>query len=157
MHVSRLSENTMTKITALRHALHRCPELSMEETETIRTLQHFLQENTSLEVCPRDGWFYAVKRAGGRPDGDSSCAAAGCMVPGAPAGPGSVSMHETGNTPAALPAGLFHLPASTVCAHCHFRIPLFSIKAIIIVRFHSSFHPTFQSTTHKSHLHEEKC
>ena len=61
MHPSNLE-----KIMRLRHALHQHPELSMQESYTITLLQAFLQENTSLEICPRDGWFYALKK--GRPE-----------------------------------------------------------------------------------------
>lgn len=53
----------LNKIISLRHTLHRCPELSMLETKTATILQQFLRDNTSLEVCQRDGWFYASKKA----------------------------------------------------------------------------------------------
>ena len=42
--------------------MHRRPELSEQETGTIRILQEFLCEQTSFAVVDRDGWFYAVKR-----------------------------------------------------------------------------------------------
>ena len=57
MHPSNLE-----KIMRLRHALHQHPELSMQESYTMTLLQAFLQENTSLEICTRDGWFYALKK-----------------------------------------------------------------------------------------------
>ena len=53
----------LDKIISLRHTLHRCPELSMQEKKTAAILQQFLHDNTSLAVCPRDGWFYAVKKS----------------------------------------------------------------------------------------------
>jgi len=53
----------LDKIISLRHTLHRCPELSMQEKKTAAILQQFLRDNTSLEVCQRDGWFYAVKKS----------------------------------------------------------------------------------------------
>ncbi len=56
----------LEKIISLRHTLHRCPELSMQEKKTAAILQQFLRDNTSLEICQRDGWFYALKQA--RPD-----------------------------------------------------------------------------------------
>ena len=45
----------LDKIISLRHTLHRCPELSMQEKRTAAILQKFLRDNTSLAVCPRDG------------------------------------------------------------------------------------------------------
>ena len=56
----------LEKITRLRHVLHQHPDLSMQESGTMTILQAFLRENTSLEVCPQDGWFYALKK--GQPD-----------------------------------------------------------------------------------------
>lgn len=50
------------KIQALRQALHQCPERSDQERETIEKLQLFLRENTTLELHPKDGWFYALHR-----------------------------------------------------------------------------------------------
>ena len=51
-------------VTELRHQLHAHPELSMREAETQERLIAFLKEHTSFELVRRDGWFYAVKRAG---------------------------------------------------------------------------------------------
>ena len=53
----------LSAITQLRHTLHRHPELSMQETETMKILQVFLRENTSLEIHAGEGWFYALKKA----------------------------------------------------------------------------------------------
>ena len=53
----------LSAITQLRHTLHQHPELSMQETETMKILQVFLQENTSLEIHAGEGWFYALKKA----------------------------------------------------------------------------------------------
>ena len=60
-HMKHISEVNLDKITELRQLLHRCPDLSLQESGTIRILESFLQENTSLELFDRDGWFYAVK------------------------------------------------------------------------------------------------
>lgn len=54
----------LEKTISLRHTLHRCPELSMQEKKTSAILQQFLRDNTRLEICQRDGWFYAVKKSG---------------------------------------------------------------------------------------------
>ena len=53
----------LSAITQLRHTLHQHPELSMQETETMKILQVFLRENTSLEIHAGEGWFYALKKA----------------------------------------------------------------------------------------------
>lgn len=55
----------LSVITQLRHNLHQHPELSMQEKETMKILQTFLQKNTSLEIHIRDGWFYALKKSSG--------------------------------------------------------------------------------------------
>jgi metal-dependent amidase/aminoacylase/carboxypeptidase family protein len=55
----------LSVITQLRHTLHQHPELSMQEKETMKILQTFLQKNTSLEIHIRDGWFYALKKSSG--------------------------------------------------------------------------------------------
>ena len=52
----------LSVITQLRRTLHQHPELSMQEKETMKILQTFLQKNTSLEIHIRDGWFYALKK-----------------------------------------------------------------------------------------------
>ncbi|MBR2995955.1 MAG: amidohydrolase [Lachnospiraceae bacterium] len=59
--MNHISERNLDKITELRHVLHRCPELSLQESGTIGILKEFLQKNTTLETEDRDGWFYAVK------------------------------------------------------------------------------------------------
>lgn len=55
----------LKKAISLRHTLHQHPELSMQETETMKILQTFLRDNTSLEIHKRDGWFYALKKGSG--------------------------------------------------------------------------------------------
>ena len=65
--MKHISEDNLEKITALRHLLHRNPDLSMQEAGTIRILKGFLRENTSLAIFDRDGWFYAVKRPASEP------------------------------------------------------------------------------------------
>ena len=52
----------LSTITQLRHTLHQHPELSLQESGTIKILQAFLQENTTLEIHDREGWFYALKK-----------------------------------------------------------------------------------------------
>ena len=54
----------LQKAIELRHTLHMCPELSMCETETKRTLIEFLRENTELEIIDKGRWFYAIYKAG---------------------------------------------------------------------------------------------
>ena len=56
-----MHEDILCKIKDLRHELHRYPELSMEEKDTIRMLRRFLMENTSLRIVDCGNWFYAVK------------------------------------------------------------------------------------------------
>lgn len=55
-----MQKEELDKITGLRHELHRCAELSMQETQTMERLIAFLKESTELSVVRRDGWFYAV-------------------------------------------------------------------------------------------------
>lgn len=55
--------SNLEKIISLRRALHQHPELSMQEKETMKILQNFLRNNTSLEICVKDGWFYACKKS----------------------------------------------------------------------------------------------
>ena len=61
----------LTLITALRHSLHSCAELSGEERETARVLKAFLAEHTTLEL--RDigsgRGFYAAHREPGAAEG----------------------------------------------------------------------------------------
>lgn len=58
----------LQKIITLRHNLHSCPELSMNEKATSRMLQQFLRENTGLAVVDRGDWFYALKKGSGGTD-----------------------------------------------------------------------------------------
>ncbi len=59
-----ISQDNLDRIIELRRLLHSCPDLSLNEYGTIRILQEFLQENTSLKIVDMDGWFYAVAEAG---------------------------------------------------------------------------------------------
>ena len=68
--MKHISCENLNKITELRHVLHRFPDLSLQESGTIRILKDFLMANTNLELVDREGWFYAVKR----PHGDSAAA-----------------------------------------------------------------------------------
>lgn len=49
-------------ITALRKALHSCPELSGQEVRTKALLMDFLKTHTTLEICPCGDGFYAAYR-----------------------------------------------------------------------------------------------
>ena len=61
---SEKGENGMLQtIIDLRHALHDCAELSGREVKTKALLQGFLQEHTSLELCPCGEGFYAALRS----------------------------------------------------------------------------------------------
>ena len=62
-----MRKENLKLITELRHELHREPELSMREEETVTRLAAFLQDNTDLEVVREAGWLYAVKA--GQPGG----------------------------------------------------------------------------------------
>ncbi|MDO4616284.1 MAG: amidohydrolase [Lachnospiraceae bacterium] len=55
-----MNEKNRELAIALRHELHRHPELSMEEVWTKQHLMKFLSEHTSLELVDRGRWFYAV-------------------------------------------------------------------------------------------------
>lgn len=56
-----MRSDNLDKIIQLRHTLHQCAELSMAETETMRTLIDFLREHTSLQIHDRGSWFYVQK------------------------------------------------------------------------------------------------
>ena len=56
-----MNRDDLQLVLALRHDLHRHPELSLREHETMARLQGFLRHHTTLQVVERDGWFYAVK------------------------------------------------------------------------------------------------
>ena len=53
------------KAVALRHELHRHPELSNAESGTKNRLIGFIRANTSLEIRDMGRWFYAAYRAPG--------------------------------------------------------------------------------------------
>lgn len=53
-------EMILEKTVALRHELHRHPELSLQEKETKQRLMDFLKRETSLTICDQGRWFYAV-------------------------------------------------------------------------------------------------
>lgn len=54
----------LEKIIELRHRLHACPELSLQEHQTKETLMEFLRAHTCLEVVDRGRWFYAYYDCG---------------------------------------------------------------------------------------------
>lgn len=63
-----MRESNYRLAVALRHELHRHPELSMGESWTKGRLMAFLKEHTGLELVDRGHWFYAAYRAGeGKP------------------------------------------------------------------------------------------
>ena len=55
-------DKILEKAAALRHELHRRPELSGREGRTMKCLEEFIRENTDLEIENRGSWFFAVKR-----------------------------------------------------------------------------------------------
>ncbi len=55
-----MNNSLLQKIVTLRHTLHRHPELSMQEQDTMARLRAFLREHTSADIVAREGWFYAV-------------------------------------------------------------------------------------------------
>lgn len=55
----------LNEIISLRGVLHEIPERSGQEQQTIQTLLNFLNRCTTLELHPRDGWFYALHREPG--------------------------------------------------------------------------------------------
>ena len=59
--ISEMNDRLFQKVIALRHDLHRHPELSMQEQGTMTRIKAFLQENTTAEIVEREGWVYAVK------------------------------------------------------------------------------------------------
>lgn len=59
-----MDRKNLEAATALRHELHRHPELSMRETWTKQYLMDFLRRHTALEIVDRGEWFYAVYNAG---------------------------------------------------------------------------------------------
>lgn len=63
-----MNQSNYEKAVALRHQLHRHPELSNHEVWTKACLMDYLRQHTKLEVVDRGLWFYAVHRglAGGK-------------------------------------------------------------------------------------------
>lgn len=58
---SIVRKRNLKKIIELRHLLHRNPELSMQEKNTLLTVRRFLEDNTELRVTDMGSWLYAVK------------------------------------------------------------------------------------------------
>ena len=56
-----MKKENLTKILALRHELHKNPELAMNENSTKRILMDFLEKNTNLAVIDCGHWFYASR------------------------------------------------------------------------------------------------
>lgn len=54
----------LDKITALRHELHKIPEVSMKEYRTKQEIMDFISDNTMLGLNDCGAWFYAVKKSG---------------------------------------------------------------------------------------------
>ena len=65
-----MQQVNLEAIRELRHRLHRCAELSLQEQRTRATLIEFLNANTTLEVTNVGRWFYALKK-GIEPDAPS--------------------------------------------------------------------------------------
>lgn len=55
-----MKQELLEKAIALRHELHRYPELSEKEVRTKKILMEFIKVNTDLQVVDRGQWFYAV-------------------------------------------------------------------------------------------------
>lgn len=53
-------DENLEEIVALRHALHRHPELSGRETWTKAHLMAFITDRTDLEIVDKGTWFYAL-------------------------------------------------------------------------------------------------
>ena len=56
-----MNADNLKKITALRHELHKYPELSGQESGTKRRLMNFIEANTRFAVVDCGNWFYAAK------------------------------------------------------------------------------------------------
>ncbi len=56
-----MNKENLIKIKNLRHELHSCPELSMNERETKRRLMNFIEENTRLAVVDCGKYFYVSR------------------------------------------------------------------------------------------------
>ena len=56
-----MNTDNLRKITALRHELHKYPELSGQESATKRRLMDFIEANTRLAVVDCGKWFYASR------------------------------------------------------------------------------------------------
>jgi amidohydrolase len=65
-----MDKGNLSRAVALRHELHRHPELACRETWTKQRLMDFLRRHTSLEVVDRGRWFYALYRASAPAGGD---------------------------------------------------------------------------------------
>lgn len=59
-----MEQEHLNQIIELRHRLHACPELSLEEHRTKEILMDFIKTHTGLEVMDRGRWFYAVYHCG---------------------------------------------------------------------------------------------
>ena len=56
-----MKKENLQRITAFRQELHRHPELSLQETDTIKRVRAFLSAYTAFSIEERDGWLFAVK------------------------------------------------------------------------------------------------
>lgn len=57
-----MKETNLKLIKALRHQLHKHPEVSNQESWTKAHLMAFIKEHTSLEIIDQGKWFYAAYR-----------------------------------------------------------------------------------------------
>ncbi len=62
-----MNKEILDKALALRHELHRHPELSGEEVETKKRIKSFLEENTNLEIVDKGTWLYGKYTAAKQP------------------------------------------------------------------------------------------
>lgn len=59
-----MDQKLYEQAVALRHELHRHPELSLQEDWTVRRLEQFVREHApGVEIRDRGHWFYAVYHA----------------------------------------------------------------------------------------------
>jgi len=83
-----MKNENLEKAISLRHELHRYPELSCRETETLERLKTFIHRNTSLRVVDKGSWFYAWYRPCGEGKSEGKQSGSGGRLPDAPADEG---------------------------------------------------------------------
>ena len=115
-----LAPRQLALVTALRAALHACPEPAGQERRTKALLMDFLRANTSLTLVDRGSWFYAAHRET-QNRAPAPGPHAGCQ-PGQPGQPGGQPGPHAGCQPGqpggiALRADFDALPTPGGAAH----------------------------------------